>query len=263
MQTNTVMMVPPVSFGFNDETGLDNEFQHRPDVDEEVIEGKALGEFDDAAASLRVAGVNVLELEPSGDGLETPDAIFPNNWFVTDGDGRIWIYTMKTENRRWEIRPEDAADLLGRKGYKVTAIEKVSEDPEQILEGTGAIVFDHEHRLAYAALSERCQESLLRSHCERIGYRPVAFTTQSSKGQPIYHTNVVMSVGKDFVVACVESIVEADRQGFLDALEASGKKLMDISFAQMEQHFLWQHSGAGNRRRQTTAGAVCSGLERL
>ncbi|MCJ8274279.1 MAG: arginine deiminase-related protein, partial [Psychrosphaera sp.] len=126
--------------------------------------------------------------------------------------------------------------LLQQQG--VSAVDVICvENAEQILEGTGAIVFDHAKKLAYAALSERCHEPLLNQFCQQIGYQPVSYSTCSSSGHPIYHTNVVMSVGQDFVVACVASIVESDRQSFVDTVQNSGKTLVEISLDQMEQHY--------------------------
>ena len=105
------------------------------------------------------------------------------------------------------------------------------------LKGTGAIVFDHKLRVAYAAVSERCHEQLLNHYCRQIDYQPISFKSHSSNDKPIYHTNVIMSVGQDYVVACVDAIEEADREPFIECIQRSGKKLIDITFEQMEQHF--------------------------
>jgi hypothetical protein len=239
MFANKVMMVRPVDFAFNSQTGVDNEFQNHVDKPAEQIKQAVLAEFTGAVEHLQSIGVKVLVLEKGGCIEQTPDAVFPNNWFATDSDGNIQLFPMKTENRQWEVRPDDAKVLLQQNGLVVKQVINVvlNEDKSQILEGTGAIVFDHQQKLAYAALSDRCHQPLLEHYCNQIGYQAIVFSTASSNGKAIYHTNVLMSVGKDFVVACVEGIVEQDRQRFVDCVERSAKQLIEISLVQMEQHF--------------------------
>ncbi len=236
MATNKVLMVRPVDFAFNSQTGEDNEFQQQLPLDEQVVQQQALLEFDQAVALLQSFGVTVMIVEKDLSMDKTPDAVFPNNWFATDAQGHILLFPMKTLNRQWEVRPAAVQQLLQQQGLLVAGTITVSLD-EHILEGTGAIVFDHQHQLAYAALSERCHEPLLDHFCQQIGYQPVSFNTRSSSGYPVYHTNVLMSVGEDFVVACMQSIVAADRPAFIASVEQSGKQLIDISMAQMEQFF--------------------------
>lgn len=236
-------MVRPVDFAFNSQTGEDNEFQQQLPLDEAVVRQQVLQQFEQAVTLLRSFAINVMVLEKEPQGQQTPDAIFPNNWFATDSQGNIILFPMKTLNRQWEVRSEAAKALLQHHGFKVESIITVAdqvpghEPANQILEGTGAMVFDHSHKLAYAALSERCHQGLLDHYCQQIGYRPVSFSTRSSSGHPVYHTNVLMSVGEDFVVLCSQSIVDADRAGVIDTIKQSGKQLIDIDMAQMEQYF--------------------------
>jgi len=57
-----------------------------------------IGAFDE------VEGIEVLVLEKNRRlGRETPDAVFPNNWFSTEHDGTLIFYPMLAENRRAEI----------------------------------------------------------------------------------------------------------------------------------------------------------------
>ena len=60
------------------------------------------------------------------------------------------------------------------------------------LEGTGSIVFDHEYRKAYASLSSRTSNALLKKVCQSLSYEPVIFDAVDEMGKPIYHTNVMM-----------------------------------------------------------------------
>lgn len=237
--TNSIVMCRPLHFGFNEQTGADNEFQHRPlQSESDKITTQALAEFDKAVKTFLNHGIEILVLEHPDD-LNVPDAVFPNNWFTTHSDGSIRLYPMKTPNRRQEVVPHRLRDLLTQAGYKVAAIESVESclQSQQILEGTGAIIFDHEHQYAYAALSERCEEKIFLDYCLEYDCVPVIFHAASSHQQPIYHTNVIMSVGTKFAVVCSEALELKDRNKVTEQLEAHGKQVVDITFEQMEQSF--------------------------
>jgi len=242
MFASTVLMVRPVDFSFNPETGTDNEFQNKPEDSAQEVTQQALAEFDAAVSSLRNAGIKVLILEDANDGIKRPDAVFPNNWFGTDESNTLYYFPMKTANRRAEVRPKDVEGLLQQNGYRVEQICFVGgvsavESGEQVLEGTGSIIFDHKHKLAYAALSDRCQSKLLNTYVKNRGYQLIEFESFSSNGVPVYHTNVMLSVGANFVVVCLDAIPQQQRANVTNAIEASGKTLVDISFEQMEKHF--------------------------
>jgi len=235
-----VLMVRPTDFEFNCETGVDNEFQRHMALSPEQVKTRSAQEFESAVQNLRSLGIQVIILEKQDNDFNTPDAVFPNNWFATDCTGNIHVFPMKTVNRQWEVRPEDAKTLLQNNGLCVKDIKQVEKrqgNQARVLEGTGAIVFDHQTRIAYAALSERCHQPLLEEFCQRIGYKPHCFSSRSSEGNAIYHTNVLMSCGKDFVVACVDAIVRQDQEDFIESVKASGKTLIDITHQQMEQNF--------------------------
>jgi hypothetical protein len=234
--TSSVLMVRPVDFAFNSQTGQDNPYQQPLPLDEQVIQQRALAEFEQAVTDLESFDIRVMVLEKAPTADKAPDAVFPNNWFATDTGGNIYLFPMKTVNRQREVRPKAVSELLQSHGYTVGSTIEVA-DGELILEGTGAIVFDHQHKLAYGALSERCHEPLLASFSQQIGYKPLGFSTVSSNGTPVYHTNVLMSVGEDFVVACTQAIVSQDRAAFIESVEQSGKQLVDITMAQMEQYY--------------------------
>jgi hypothetical protein len=56
----------------------------------------------------------------------------------------------------------------------------------------------------------------------------------------VYHTNVMMAIGSAFAVVCGESIADRrSRMGVLETLEAGGREIIEIDFAQM-------HCFAGN-----------------
>ncbi|WP_341503631.1 arginine deiminase-related protein [Gallaecimonas sp. GXIMD4217] len=229
--TNCLLMVPPVDFAFNPQTARDNHYQHQPSQDQAAVRDLALAEYGAMVARLREAGVRILELDKD-DQAVTPDAVFPNNWFMTRPDASLWICPMKTANRNAERRVSRLQALLAGAGFALGETHWL-DDGDKVLEGTGALVFDHEHRRVFAALSERCDETLLRRFARAIGYQVVAFATRSRHGGPVYHTNVVMALGQAQAVACLEVVAEQDRDRVRVEL-GRHHKLVEISEAQME-----------------------------
>lgn len=236
---NTLVMVRPVDFGFNEETALDNEFQHKPKNAKEVREN-ALVEFDNMVANLTQAGIKVLVLEKDDLTTSTPDAVFPNNWFSTNKKGELIIYPMFAENRRQERRIDDLESLLQQNGYEVKQRQILGNinEHEKILEGTGVLVIDHQNGVLYASESERCHPEQLAHFQAKHNYaQSHLFQTQSSKGKAIYHTNVMMSVGDGFAVVCAECFADADEYAAVKQKLAETRDVIEISLAQMEQHF--------------------------
>ena len=233
--THSIIMVPPVDFAFNEQTGQDNEFQQPSDLPLDVIRDDALSEFNEMVNILRDHHVEVLLLNKQHDTPPLPDAVFPNNWFSTDNQGSITLYPMKTLNRQAEIRPHALSQLLERNHYKIKHTKTI-EHQNQVLEGTGSIIFDHNNTTAYAALSERCDEQLFNNYCQTRGYQAISFQTAASSGKPFYHTNVMMSIGDSFVVICSEAIISNQEQ-VLNKLSSHHKQIIDISLEQAEKSF--------------------------
>ena len=64
----------------------------------------------------------------------------------------------------------------------------------------------------------------------------MAFRSEDENGTAIYHTNVMMCLGDEFAVICLESIPERrEKIRVVESLESSGKKIVDISLEQMNQ----------------------------
>ena len=237
---DTILMVAPHDFDFNAETGKDNEFQNEPPPQITDINKKAMAEFSTMVETLRQEGVRVLVLEKSpNDWMKTPDAVFPNNWFSTERDGNIVLYPMLAENRRAEKRIRAVEKLLEANRFyirNIINIGKLSEE-EVILEGTGSMVIDHANRVVYAARSKRCHPIQFANFLDLREYRKgILFDTESSAGIPIYHTNVMLSIGEQFAVVCGDAIVEEHRHRVVDNLTNS-HHVIDISLEQMEKHF--------------------------
>ncbi|MCZ2720623.1 arginine deiminase-related protein [Marinomonas sp. 15G1-11] len=237
--SDTLVMVRPVDFGFNEQTGGDNAFQHKPDVGENVTE-KALIEFQNMVDNLRSVGITTLVLEKGQHNKKTPDAIFPNNWFSTTASGTLLVYPMYAENRRQERRIDDLTELLEAHNYSVNDTQIVGDfnETQEILEGTGVLIFDHIHNRIFAAQSERCHPEQLDRFATKRGYQEVyLFQTTSSHGTPIYHTNVMMSVGDGFAVVCADSITDKEAYQTLKSALAIDREVIEISMEQTEKHF--------------------------
>lgn len=232
-------MVRPASFRKNEETAGDNFFQH--DLAQQGVStiDAAQAEFDAFVEKLRAVGINVIVFEDNA-ADDTPDALFPNNWITFHESKRVTIYPMYAENRRRERR-ETVFDHVRSHGFAVDKVVDLScfEADNLFLEGTGSMVLDRLNLIAYCALSHRADKKVLDAFCHEFDYKPVVFhANQSVDGArlPIYHTNVMMSVGDEFAVLCLDSIDDqAEREAVVQSLTATGKEVIDISEAQMHQ----------------------------
>lgn len=232
--TDTVLMIEPIAFGFNEQTAVNNYFQIQQEGN---VQEKALQEFHYFVEKLRAKGINVITIKDTID-PKTPDSIFPNNWVSFHADGKIVLYPMFAENRRLERR-EDIINQI-KEQFDVTEIIDYSkiENEDKYLEGTGSIIFDHDNKIAYGSVSLRLDEELFRKFCTEFGFTPVVFHSYQTAGEerlPIYHTNVMMCVADKFVVICLDCIDdETERQNVIDSIKNSGKELIEISEDQMQ-----------------------------
>lgn len=230
------MLIRPAHFAFNVQTAGTNSFQQTTAEDEARVSTKAIEEFDRFANTLSSHGLNV---HIFNDTLvpPKPDAIFPNNWISFHHDGTLVLYPMCAANRRSERRP-GIVELL-KQQYTIRRTIDLShfEDEGKFLEGTGSIVFDHDNKIAYAALSPRTNKALFIHFCSELAYSPVYFHAHDTAGQEIYHTNVLMCLAEKFCVlctACIDNIEE--RELVLTAIRNTGRELLEISMEQMD-HF--------------------------
>lgn len=238
MQTaSTVLMVEPIAFGYNAQTAQNNYFQvEQKDAD---IQTKALEEFNSFVDKLKSKGINVITVKDTLD-PHTPDSIFPNNWVSFHNDGKVVLYPMFAPNRRVERR-SDILEILKDSGFEITEIDDLShfEDQEKFLEGTGSMIFDHDHKIAYGSVSLRLDEELFRQFCQKFGFRPVVFHSYQNAGDqrlPIYHTNVMMCVADKFVVICLDCIDdELEREKVQEVIKSTGKEIIEISEDQLQQ----------------------------
>ena len=238
--TDTVLMIRPVRFRTNEETIVNNYFQKGINITQEEINRKAQQEFDTLVQKLREVGVHVIQVEDIYD-QDTPDSIFPNNWISFHNNGDVAIYPMFAENRRRERR-EDILDIVEEAGFEIENVFHYTEAENEgiFLEGTGAMVLDRIHRKAYCALSPRASEELFIEFCEDFEYTPVIFRAfQKTDGElkPIYHTNVMMALGRTFAIVCLDTIEDKnERKNVLNHLKEDKKEIITISREQVDYY---------------------------
>lgn len=230
--TSKVFMVKPVNFGFNEQTASNNVFQVEGYNDEAQV--KALNESQNYVKQLKENGIDVIYVEDTNE-PRTPDSIFPNNWFSTHKGGTLVLYPMNAPNRRAE-RKEVFIDAI-KENSKIEKTLDLShwENEDLFLEGTGAMIFDRENHIVYACKSPRMHEKVLDDFCNQMGYKKVVFSSVDKNGQSIYHTNVMLCLGKTFAVICLDSITdENEKNAVVESLNKTNKKIIQISLDQME-----------------------------
>src|SRR5580692_5870660 len=203
-----VLMVRPACFGFNPQTAASNAFQQAADSPEAAhAQRLALAEFDALAEAVQGAGVEVL-IAADTPLPAKPDAIFPNNWVSFHSDGTVALYPMLAANRRGERRQEILQQVVREGRFHVSrTVDLTHREAEgKFLEGTGSLVLDRTHHVAYASLSPRTDLDVLGEFAQLMNYELVTFESLDAERRPVYHTNVVMAVGSRFAVVCGEAI---------------------------------------------------------
>lgn len=229
-----VVMVRPHRFTPNPETAADNAFQSLAAKEAaQAVAGAAHREVTAAVERLEAEGVRVHLFEDEGE-RDTPDSVFPNNWFSTHPGGHVAIYPMHAPSRRRERRA-DVIEML-KSSYRVQDVIDYSglEQDGLFLEGTGAMVFDHLARVAYTARSNRADPVALERFSTHFNFEPMVFDTADEAGRPIYHTNVLMCVATAFAMVGFDMIPERRRAAQVRArLQESGRELIALSARQI------------------------------
>ena len=134
--TDTILMIEPVAFGFNEDTAQNNFFQQQDDTPENIIQQKALSEFSAMVRQLRDKDIQVIVVKDTIVS-HTPDSIFPNNWISFHQSGNVVVYPMFAKNRRLERR-SDIIQTVADAGFKIAGIIDYSdyENCNCFLEGT-------------------------------------------------------------------------------------------------------------------------------
>jgi hypothetical protein len=232
--SNHVFMVPPIGFGSNPETQGSNLYQSggEPTASDRA---KAMLEYDALVALLRSNGVQVVEDAPT-DPSKTPDAHFPNNWISTHSDGTLVLYPQLSPMRRLERDPGIIERLTGKFEVKRQLDFTGHESKGLYLEGTGSLVLDRINRIAYASRSPRTDPWLLEEVCSILGYRACLFSSVDEAGQPIYHTNVLMSVGERIAAIGLDAIPDqVEREQVERSLRDAGHDVLQLLTSQVRE----------------------------
>ncbi|AGH34430.1 citrulline utilization hydrolase CtlX [Acinetobacter baumannii] len=231
--TNKVLMVRPAAFYANPQTLQTNSFQKYYEHTTDSTFQAQLA-FDKYVLALREVGVDVIVIEDSLIN-ETPDSIFPNNWFSTTADSTIFTYPMEALNRRRERRPE----IVSRICQEFVVNKHIDFSPfEQqgfFFEGTGVMILDHDYKKAFICRSTRSAEVVGREYAKLSDYELFWFSATDRFGKAIYHTNVMMSIGTRFAIVCLDAIHDqTERKQLIALLEQCGKSIIAVSHEQME-----------------------------
>ncbi|QGG78739.1 amidinotransferase [Pseudomonas syringae USA011] len=229
-------MVRPHAFTPNPETAADNTFQASSSgIAAQALAKVAHDEVSRAADRLEAQGVRVHLFDDFGE-KNTPDSVFPNNWFSTHPGGHIAIYSMYSPSRRRERRT-DIIEML-KKEYRVQEVIDYSglEQDDLFLEGTGAMVFDHLSRVAYTARSNRANPIALERFSTHFNFEPMVFDTADENGIAIYHTNVLMCVATEFALVGFDTLTSKARaEEVRERLMESGRDVIDLTNQQISQ----------------------------
>lgn len=232
--TDTLLLVRPFCFRKNEETAVNNYFQEDLSTSDQTKQAQK--EFDSFVKALNAQQINTVVVQDNGR-YDTPDSVFPNNCISFHKRTAV-LYPMFAENRR---RERQLNYLSALKEWGLTFDDIIDytefEKEQRFLEGTGNLILDRVHRIAYCSLSPRADAGIAHQFCLDLGYEPFIFEanhTIAGIRRPVYHTNVMMSVGTQFAVVCSESIDNMhERANLIKRLRETGKTIIDISDEQM------------------------------
>jgi hypothetical protein len=227
---NLLVMIRPLSFGFNAQTSDSNAFQQNLEIKNASINAQA--EFDSMIEKLKAHSIEVKIFEDQKMGL--PDSVFSNNWIAHLPEKKVVIFPMHTPNRRAEVR-EDIIEWIEQNGsasIRIDLVDRVNQN--KFLEGTGSIVFDYQNKIAFACESPRTDINLFEEFCSLIGYVPFSFQSFDLQGKLIYHTNVMLTIADRYAVVCLDSVENPIERKMLEIkLRDSQHELIPLTHKQM------------------------------
>lgn len=206
--TSQLLMVRPANFSSNTETLETNKFQSGLNINDsqESIQSLAIEEFDNMVNLLRDHQITIFDLDDIKE-LNNTDALFPNNWVTFHQDNTAVIYPMMAKSRRKEKRNDILKYLEEFESFRIEKVVDLSylEKDGFFLEGTGSMVLDRINKIVFACKSSRTSINALEVFCKKLNYSSVVFEAVNDD-LPIYHTNVMMSLGQETAFICSESI---------------------------------------------------------
>ena len=236
--TSQLLMVRPANFSSNTETLETNKFQSGLNINDsqESIQSLAIEEFDNMVNLLRDHQITIFDVDDIKE-LHNTDALFPNNWVTFHQDNTAVIYPMMAKSRRKEKRNDILKYLEEFESFRIEKVIDLSylEKDGFYLEGTGSMVLDRINKIVFACESTRTSINALEVFCKKLNYSSVVFEAVNDD-LPIYHTNVMMSLGQETAFICSESIKDQkDIKRIHKLFEISERKIIELSMAQMNQ----------------------------
>jgi len=231
--SSTAFVVLPLRFGYNNETAKTNSFQNKGKLTQDRVRFLAMNEFRTLEMRLGMNGLHVMQYRHPPE-LDVPDAVFANNWITTHKGGKVILYPMLAPNRRLESH-ETAIARINRQ-YEIKEIIDLrgEANKDKFLEGSGSLVFDRKAKIIYASISERTHPDLVKRVAETLGYKYILFDSKDKHGNTIYHTNVMMSIGNEFVIWCKDSISNQEQVRIIeDSFKKSDLNVIEITLDQM------------------------------
>ena len=247
------LLIRPRHFRRDDLAAETNAFMTTPDAPDAELSAAAAKEFEGLVATLDGAGVTLHVVD---DERGLPDSVFPNNWFSwhqrpnDPTHAKVVTYPMLLPNRREERGLVDFGAIAEQRSLTIdTHVHFEAHEHEgRDLEGTGSLVLDCASRTAFAAASPRTDPTLVREWCDSLGYTPVLFDALDPAGDPVYHTNVILTLAHGVAMLGAYTIPNPDeRKAVLSAVEATGRELVELGPEQIENF-------AGNALQLKSAG---------
>ena len=236
--TADLMMVRPAKFSSNAETIGTNQFQDCSNKDHNMksLNDRAIKEFENMLNILRENKLNVIDFNDDLS-LQNSDAVFPNNWVSFHENNTAVIYPMMSASRRNEKREDILEKLVTTYSFNIETIIDLTylEQEDIFLEGTGSVIFDRLNKIFFACLSSRTSFEALEILADKLDYSFFSFEA-FSKSLPIYHTNVMMSLGEKLAFICLDSIKDDDSsRDLLNFIDIGDREVIEISIDQMNQ----------------------------
>lgn len=207
--TRKILMTDPIGFCYNVETAVSNAFQKKTTQSESESEYNARKEFHQFVNQLTLKGVDVIIAQGK---IGIPDAVFPNNVFSTTHDGSFVYYPMANVNRRKE-RAIGYDQLLIQSQFQINKINDLThlEVDKNYLEGTGSMIFHHPSKTLFMTNSIRSNVKALEEFCKLHPHNTIVMDAKDASNQSVYHTNVVLSIGDQWMMACLESLSHPEK----------------------------------------------------
>lgn len=209
----------------------------------------AMREFKQCVRQLDERDIEVIPLYHPKPAATMPAMIYPN-WFATYPCGALAVFQMAKGYRQNETTMLSHLESKLKMKYELTEVldnrtvrtgVNVEKVGAKALEGTSVMIHDRRNQVMFMNRSYATDEELLEHHADRFGYSTLSFSSESEficPGEPIYHTNIALSVGERFsVVASKDGAITEGREELLAALRGLGKEVIEVTIEQAEVHF--------------------------